>query len=79
LAIDIQAPVTPQVRKLEDGAEGADHRYGRFDLRSADIPEDGLWVSRLASSLWHHANTNNLSREARAPFFRNAAEDEPST
>ncbi|MEP7104993.1 MAG: DNA-directed RNA polymerase subunit alpha [Chloroflexota bacterium] len=31
MAIDIQAPVTPQVHKVEDG-EAADERYGRFEI-----------------------------------------------
>jgi DNA-directed RNA polymerase subunit alpha len=31
LAIDIQAPVTPQVHKVDDG-EAADDRYGRFEI-----------------------------------------------
>ena len=31
MAIDIQAPVTPQVRKVDDG-EAADDHYGRFEI-----------------------------------------------
>jgi len=62
LAIDIQAPVNPQVRKLEDGAEGADDRYGRFDIEPLE-PGFGTTLGNtlrrvLLSSLWGAAVTS---------------------
>jgi DNA-directed RNA polymerase subunit alpha len=62
LAIDIQAPVNPQVRKLDDGAEAADDKYGRFDIEPLE-PGFGTTLGNtlrrvLLSSLWGAAVTS---------------------
>jgi DNA-directed RNA polymerase subunit alpha len=62
LAIDIQAPVNPQVRKLEEGEGGGDDRYGRFDIEPLE-PGFGTTLGNtlrrvLLSSLWGAAVTS---------------------
>ena len=60
MAIDIQAPVNPTVRKLDD--EVADERYGRFDIEPLE-PGFGTTLGNtlrrvLLSSLWGAAVTS---------------------
>jgi len=62
LAIDIQAPVNPQVRKLDEGEGGGDDRYGRFDIEPLE-PGFGTTLGNtlrrvLLSSLWGAAVTS---------------------
>ena len=62
MAIDIQAPVNPQVRKLDEGEGASDDRYGRFDIEPLE-PGFGTTLGNtlrrvLLSSLWGAAVTS---------------------
>jgi len=62
LAIDIQAPVKPQVRKVDEGAEGDGEKYGRFEIEPLE-PGFGTTLGNtlrrvLLSSLWGAAVTS---------------------
>jgi len=62
LAIDIQAPVNPQVRKLDDVEGAGDERYGRFEIEPLE-PGFGTTLGNtlrrvLLSSLWGAAVTS---------------------